>query len=149
LALDQATGTLACLFELASRMFAVEISRAREVRLVADYTVVPLAPAHVMGMTNLRGAIIPIVDLRVLLGLPARVGVVQVLVVEANGVRVAVAVDCVVGVESLDDLLEPVEAIGDTAGLEQCHLRRGDDTIPVLDVAKLVDSLAGAREAGA
>jgi purine-binding chemotaxis protein CheW len=148
-ALDQAPGTLACLFEVAGRTFAVEISRAREARIFDDYTVVPLAPPHVMGMTNLRGAIIPIVDLCVLLGLPGRVGTVHVLVVEANGVRVAVAVDRVIGVESLDDLLEPAEPIVDTAGLEQRHLRRGDEAIPILDVVKLVDSLAVAKEVGA
>ena len=147
-ALDQAPGTLACLFEVASRTFAVEISRAREARIIDDYTVVPLAPPHVLGMTNLRGAIIPIVDLRVLLGLPARVGTVHVLVVEANGSRVALAVDRVVGVEALDDLLEPAETIGDTAGLEQRQLQRGDEAIPVFDVVKIVDSLAAPKEVG-
>jgi len=148
-ALDQAPGTLACLFEVAGRTFAVEIGRAREVRIVDDYTVVPLAPSHVMGMTNLRGAIIPIVDLRVLLGLPARVGTVHALVVEANGVRVALAVDRVVGVEALDDLLEPAEVNVGTAGLEERHLRRGDEAIPIIDVVKIVDSLAVAKEVGA
>jgi chemotaxis signal transduction protein len=148
-ALDQAPGTLGCLFEVASRTFAVEIGRAREVRIVDDYTVVPLAPPHVMGMTNLRGAIIPIVDLRVLLGLPTRVGRVHVLVVEANGSRVALAVDRVVGVEALNDLLEPAETIVDTAGLEQRQLQRGDEAIAVLDVVKIVDSLAVAKEVGA
>jgi purine-binding chemotaxis protein CheW len=148
--LDQATGPLACLFEVAGQTFAVEINRAREARIVDSYTVVPLAPPHVRGMTNLRGAIIPIVDLRVLLDLPPRGGsAVHVLVVEANGVRVAIAVDHVVGVEALEELPEPAEALVDTEGLEQRRLRRADETIPVLDVVKLVDSLARTKEAGA
>ena len=63
-ALDRA-GTLACLFELASQTFGVEISQAREARVFDDYTVVPLAPSHLIGVANLRGAIIPILDLRV------------------------------------------------------------------------------------
>jgi chemotaxis signal transduction protein len=88
-------------------------------------------------MANLRGAIIPILDLRVLLGLPARARMLQALVVEANAVRVALAVDHVIGVESLDELLEPVEA----AGLERGRLRRGDETISILDVVRIVESL--------
>ena len=140
-ALDQA-GVLACLFELASQTFGVEISQAREARVFDDYTVVPLAPTHLIGMANLRGAIIPILDLRVLLGLPARAQMLQALVVEANAVRVALAVDHVIGVESLDELLEPDGPPVETAGLQRGRLRRGDETVPILDVMKIVESLA-------
>ena len=139
---DQTTGTSVCLFEVASRTFAVEIGRAREARVFDDYTVVPLAPRHLIGMTNLRGAIIPIVDLRVLLGLPACVGTVHALVVEAKAVRVALAVDRVLGVESLDEPLEPGEDVVEAAGLERGRLRRGDEAVPILDVVKIVESLA-------
>ena len=139
-ALDQA-GTLACLFELASQTYGVEISQAREARAFDDYTVVPLAPTHLIGMANLRGAIIPILDLRVLLGLPARAQMLQTLVVEANAVRVALAVDRVIGVESLDEPFEPGEPSGEVTGLERGRLRRGDETVPILDVEKIVESL--------
>ena len=140
-ALEGATGSLVCLFELAGRTFGVDISRAREARVFDDYTVVPLAPPQLIGMTNLRGAIIPIVDLRVLLGLPASEGTIHALVVEANAVRVGLAVDRVVGVESLDEPLEPGEDIAETAGLQRGRLRRGDDAVPILDVGKIVESL--------
>jgi len=140
-ALEGATGSLVCLFEVAGRTFGVDISRAREARVLDDYTVVPLAPPQLIGMTNLRGAIIPIVDLRVLLGLPASEGTIHALVVEANAVRVGLAVDRVVGVESLDDLLEPGEDVAEAAGLRRGRLRRGDDAVPILDVGKIVESL--------
>ena len=140
-ALEGATGSLVCLFELANRTFGVDISRAREVRVLDDYTVVPLAPPQLIGMTNLRGAIIPIVDLRVLLGLPASEGTIHALVVEVNAVRVGLAVDRVVGVESLDEPLEPDGDVAETSGLQRGHLRRGDEAVPVLDVGKIVASL--------
>jgi purine-binding chemotaxis protein CheW len=140
-ALEGATGSLVCLFELAGRTFGVDIGRAREARVLDDYTVVPLAPPQLIGMMNLRGAIIPIVDLRVLLGLPASEGTIHALVVEANAVRVGLAVDRVVGVESLDESLEPGEDTAETAGLQRGRLRRGDDTVPILDVGKIVESL--------
>jgi chemotaxis signal transduction protein len=139
-ALDQA-GVLACLFELASQTFGVEISQAREARVFDDYTVVPLAPTHLIGMANLRGAIIPILDLRVLLGLPARAQMLQALVVEANAVRVALAVDHVIGVESLDELLEPGEPPVEAARLQRGRLQRGDETVSILDVVRIVESL--------
>ncbi len=140
--LDQAPGVLACLFELASRTFAVEIGQAREARAFTEYTVVPLAPPHLIGMTNLRGAIIPIVDLGVLLGLPARRGTISALVVEANAVRVALAVDRVLGVEALERAVGHGESDLESARIESGHVRRGNDDVPILDVVKIVESLA-------
>ena len=144
-ALEQ-TGTLVCLFELANRMFAVEIGGAREARVVDDYTVVPLAPAHLIGMTSVRGAIVPIVDVRVLLGLPASARMGQTLVVEANAVRVALAVDRVLGVEALEEHVEPPESRREPVAVEHGCLQRGDDVVPMLDVAKIVESLGGTKE---
>ena len=138
---DQASGVLVCLFEVASRTFAVEISHAREAHVFNDYTVVPLAPPHLIGMTNLRGAIIPIVDLRLLLGLSTGAGTVHALVVEANAIRVALAVDRVLGVEALEEEVEAGDADAAHSDLERRRLRRGDDVVPVLDVVKIVDSL--------
>jgi chemotaxis signal transduction protein len=140
-AFDQATGTLVCLFELASRTFAVDIGRTKEARVLDDYTVVPLGPPHLVGMTNLRGAIIPIVDLRVLLDGQACGATGHVLLVEANGVRVALAVDRVLGVETLDEPLDPGEDVIETAGLERGRLRRGAEAVPILDIVKIVNSL--------
>ena len=140
--LDRAPGPLACLFELASRTFAVEIGQARKARVFTDYTVVPLAPPHLVGMTNLRGAIIPIVDLGVLLGLPQHLGTISALVVEANAVRVALAVDRVFGVEALEATRGHGESDVESARLERWHLRRGDAAVPILDVAKIVELLA-------
>lgn len=139
-ALDQA-GTLACLFEVGGRVFAVEITQAREVRAFEHYTVVPLGPPHLIGMTSLRGAIIPIVDLLLLLGLPAGADTGQSLVVEAHGVRAAIAVDRVLGVEALEEGAEPVLPAG-VAEFERGQLLRRELTIPVLDVGRIVDSLS-------
>ena len=92
-------------------------------------------------MTNLRGAIIPIVDLRLLLGLSTGAGTVHALVVEANAIRVALAVDRVLGVEALEEEVEAGDADAAHSDLERRRLRRGDDVVPVLDVVKIVDSL--------
>ena len=142
-ATDHAPGTSACLFEVAGRVFAVRITEAREVRTFDGATRVPLAPPHLIGMTNLRGAIVPLVDLRVLLDLPPRTGAraIESLVVEASGVRVAVAIDRMLGIEPIDEALWSGDVRFDAAGLERGGLKRGDDAVPILDVTKIVESL--------
>ena len=137
-ALD-APGAPACLVEIAGRTFAVEIAQAREAREFTEITVVPLAPPPMIGMANLRGSIVPVIDVALLLSLPpaSRGRSVRTLVVEAGGVRLAAAVDRVLGVESLPE--EAGAALEDTRGFERGRLLRGDDPVPVLDVAKIVE----------
>ena len=136
-ALD-APGAPACLVQIAGRLFAIEIGQAREARELDDITPVPLAPPGLLGMANLRGAIVPVIDLALVLSLPLtpRARIVRTLVVEARGVRLAVVVDCVLGVESLSD--EP-GALEETGGLAGRRVLRGDDAVAVLDIAKVVE----------
>ena len=60
----------ACLFALAGARFAVDVRSAREVVVFDDITAVPLASPHLVGVANLRGTVMPIVDVRDMLGLP-------------------------------------------------------------------------------
>ncbi len=51
-------------FHLAGELFAVPVEHVQEVMMPQPLTPVPLAPAHVVGLINLRGHIVPAVDLR-------------------------------------------------------------------------------------
>jgi purine-binding chemotaxis protein CheW len=57
-------------FLLASEEYAVDILRVREIRGLCAITPFPGAPPHVQGVMNLRGAVVPVIDLRLALGLP-------------------------------------------------------------------------------
>lgn len=58
-------------FFLGGHEFALPIAHIQEVVNPSEsYTPVPLAPAYLLGMFNLRGSIIPLVDLRLILNLP-------------------------------------------------------------------------------
>lgn len=57
-------------FLLAGEEYAVEILRVREIRGWEGATPIPNAPPFVKGMINLRGAIVPIIDLRERFELP-------------------------------------------------------------------------------
>ena len=100
---ERPTGARACVFMLAGSRFAVEVGQAREVVVFDSLTPVPLAPPFLMGLANLRGAVMPIVDLGPLLGLPAREPARQTLgIVLAHGPwAAAAAIDAALGLEPL------------------------------------------------
>ena len=51
-------------FVLGTQTYGVDILRVQEIRGFSAVTKIPQAPAHVLGVLNLRGSIVPIVDLR-------------------------------------------------------------------------------------
>jgi len=57
-------------FHLADEEYGVDILRVREIRGWEKVTPVPNSPGYVKGVLNLRGAIVPVVDLRVRFNLP-------------------------------------------------------------------------------
>jgi purine-binding chemotaxis protein CheW len=57
-------------FRVAGQSFCVDIMTVREIRGWTAETRVPQSPAHIRGVTNLRGAILPIIDAALRLGLP-------------------------------------------------------------------------------
>ena len=57
-------------FGLGKEEFAIQVLRVREIMGVQDITAVPQTPSYVKGVINLRGKVIPVVDLRLRFGLP-------------------------------------------------------------------------------
>jgi purine-binding chemotaxis protein CheW len=57
-------------FDLAEEEYGLEILRVREIIGLMDITPVPKTPDYVLGVINLRGKVIPVVDLRLKFGLP-------------------------------------------------------------------------------
>src|SRR5256885_13789424 len=57
--------------ELAGEAYGVEIGRVEEIIRMQAITRIPNGPAFIEGVTNLRGRVIPVLDLRKRFGLPA------------------------------------------------------------------------------
>jgi purine-binding chemotaxis protein CheW len=57
-------------FLLNDEEYGIEILKVQEIKSWGPFTPLPRSPEHVLGVINLRGAIVPIVDLRARLGLP-------------------------------------------------------------------------------
>ncbi len=59
-------------FGLGKEEFAIQVMRVREIMGVQDITAVPQTPEYVKGVINLRGKVIPVIDLRRRFGMPAQ-----------------------------------------------------------------------------
>jgi purine-binding chemotaxis protein CheW len=98
-------------FRLCGEEYAIDILDVREIRAAGAVTRIAQAPAHVRGVINLRGTIVPITDLRLAFGLPAaeREADTVVIILDLDGACIGVAVDAVVDVLALaaDDIRPP------------------------------------------
>lgn len=85
-------------FQLGQDRYGVPAYIVQEVQVLANYTPLPGTPAFVLGLLNLRGRLLAVLDLRPLLGQvasPLRAGAV-LLVVQANGIEVGLVADQVI-----------------------------------------------------
>jgi purine-binding chemotaxis protein CheW len=57
-------------FHLGREEFAIQVLKVREIMGIQDITAVPQTPLYVKGVINLRGKVIPVIDLRLKFGLP-------------------------------------------------------------------------------
>jgi purine-binding chemotaxis protein CheW len=57
-------------FHLGKEEFAIQVLRVREIMGIQEVTSVPHTPCHVKGVINLRGKVIPIIDLRLKFNMP-------------------------------------------------------------------------------
>ncbi len=71
---EGATGKQYCSFTVGELSVGIEIERVREILADQDVTPVPLAPSSVLGLLNLRGELMTVVDARRRLGLSERDG---------------------------------------------------------------------------
>jgi purine-binding chemotaxis protein CheW len=131
-------------FEVADQLFGVEVHAVQEVLAFSEYTAVPLAPASVAGLFNLRGQVIAAVDLRVRLGMPAQTldGPVMNVILRAEGEPVSLLVDRIGDVIELDDEVEPLPDTisGPRRDLVLGTLKLADRLMLALDVARATET---------
>jgi purine-binding chemotaxis protein CheW len=91
-------------FTLGEEEYGIDIMVVREIKGWTDTTMIPNAPAHVRGVINLRGVIVPIFDLRARFGVGLTVPTsMHVVIIVAAGTRtVGLLVDTVSDIISVD-----------------------------------------------
>lgn len=92
-------------FRLADELFALPVGEVREILRVRNVTPVPHPPFPVIGVVNLRGRAVPLLDLRARLGLPTPEpdGESRIVLVESRKRRIGLLVD---GVERVAQLAQ-------------------------------------------
>lgn len=111
-------------FNLGKEEFAVPILQIQEINRLVDITRVPKSPEFVEGVINLRGKVIPIIDLRKRFGLPqAELGkYARIVVVNMEGRMVGLIVDSVSEVLRLSEAaIEPAPPV--VAGIDSEYIR--------------------------
>lgn len=131
-------------FVLGDEHYGVEILQVQEIRGFTPVTPLPNSPAYVRGVINLRGTIVPVVDLRLKLGLPERAyDRFTVVVVTTVGTKiVGLIVDAVSDVMTFEDKsIQPAPTLGDgqQAPLAQGIARLDDRLVVLLDLVRVLD----------
>jgi purine-binding chemotaxis protein CheW len=104
-------------FKLSHEHFAVEHQHVREVFPLAHITEVPCTPPHIVGLTNVRGEIISVVDVKRFFGMPfaGLTNFNKVIVLSDGKGPMGLLVDEVTGTKTLDamELLETLPTFSD------------------------------------
>jgi len=130
-------------FALGSEEYGVDIAQVQEINRMVTITHVPRAPHFMEGVINLRGQLIPIIDLRTRFGMPRTEHTknTRIVVTEIGTKRVGMVVDSVSEVLRL-----PIEQIEDApdmiAGVDTEYIRgvgkMDERLIIMLDLARVI-----------
>ncbi|MEI9811348.1 MAG: chemotaxis protein CheW [Acidobacteriota bacterium] len=141
-----------CTFFVADLYFGLDVRRVQEVLRSQEVTPVPKAPAVIAGLINLRGQIVPAIDMRRRLGLPARKPGVEPMnmVVRTEDGAASLLVDEIGDVLDVD--AASFEPVPDNLAAEQRELIRGicklrERLLLVLDAERTLE-LHGSAQAG-
>jgi purine-binding chemotaxis protein CheW len=90
--------------------YALPVTGVLEVAPMGEISPVPGAPRPVLGVRNLRGQVLPVVDLGAVLGIEAAGSPSRILVAESGFRRAGLAVDSVLGVAELPEATTAVDS---------------------------------------
>lgn len=84
-------------FKVGNEEFAIDILKVNEIIRFMEITKIPNSPTHVEGIINLRGKVVPVVSLRIKMGLPAIENDInsRIIVVELHNKIIGFKVDAV------------------------------------------------------
>ncbi len=124
--------------------YGVPIEHVHEIIRMQEVTRIPRAPSFVEGVINLRGQVIPVIDLRRRFGLGAGEGngASRIVVVEMNGSRVGMVVDAVLEVMRLpESAVVPPEDLLATSevGFLRGVAKQGEELILLLDLQRVLE----------
>jgi purine-binding chemotaxis protein CheW len=148
-------------FTLGTETFAFDVASVREVLEAGEITHIPQMPHYVSGIINVRGSVVPVVDLRLKLGLQAQEKTITTAVIvteisaDGRSSIIGALVDSVQEVVEYDSSqLEPPPSVGTNLSSEVIRGigKKGDTFVMVLDAVRILggaELIAAAAEPGA
>ena len=139
-------------FQIADQEFGVDIHKVSIIEKYMNITRVPSTPDYIRGVVNLRGEIIPVMDLRTKFGLPLREADddTSIIMLKLNDITLGVIVDSVAEVVGFaEEEMESVTSITNDRTLDYVvGIGKVDNRlITVLNIEKLITELTE-REQG-
>jgi purine-binding chemotaxis protein CheW len=98
------------IFELGTENFGIDIASVEGINKMLEITKIPQSPAYMEGITNLRGSVLPVIDLSNRFGMPMqeRNNETRIVVANIDGLKVGMIVSAVSEVLTIDDsIIEP------------------------------------------
>ncbi|MGI6621147.1 MAG: chemotaxis protein CheW [Bacillota bacterium] len=130
-------------FCLGSETYGVDIQKVREIIPIQKIVPVPRAPDFVEGIINLRGKVIPVLDLRKHFGFEKKEATPEqrIVLTESEGEGIGVIVDSVSSVIRIsDDAVEPPASViaGEANDYIQGIAKVNDSLIVLLDLTRII-----------
>ncbi|HOV90663.1 MAG TPA: chemotaxis protein CheW [Syntrophorhabdaceae bacterium] len=136
-------------FKLGEEVFAMDVSHVREILEFNTITKVPKTPDYMRGVINLRGSVVPVLDMRLKFGMSETVKTVNTcvvvveVVIQEETIVIGALVDSVQEVFELDpEQIEPPPKIGMQIKTDfiKGMGKRDDHFIIILDIDRLFSS---------
>jgi purine-binding chemotaxis protein CheW len=127
-------------FRLASERYALETRHVQDVHPLRELTPLPCTPPFVLGIVNVRGRILPVLDLKKFFDLP-ELGLTdlhRIILVRGNDLELGLLADVIVGVRSVAaDSLQP--SLPTLTGIRADYLKGiGEQHLVVLDLDRIL-----------
>lgn len=127
-------------FRLAQERYALETRYVREVCPLKDLTPMPCTPAFVLGIVNVRGRIVPVLDLKKFFDLPEEglTDLHRIILLEGDELEFGLLADAIAGVRSIGaDTIQP--SLPTLTGIRSDYLRGVTaERLVILDVARIL-----------
>ncbi len=135
------TGSQYLTFTLGSESYGLEILRVQEIKGFSAITPIPNTPPHIKGVMNLRGTVVPVVDLRIKFAFEkAEYNQFTVIIVVNVGTKVVgLVVDAVSDVLNIPDAdVDPTPELGGTdVSFLTGMAKSGDRLVALLDIERV------------
>jgi purine-binding chemotaxis protein CheW len=137
-----------CLFSIGEDLYAIPVEMLTEIIALQKIFPVPTTPPHVLGVINLRGNIVPIVDIRPALDLPLQGTPGQIAIIKHGSLNIGIIVDNVYEVvavpeSSIHDLPSDTETQTgkDRSRFLKGAIQREPGVATLLDIVQILEEI--------